>query len=256
LPTPIEHLNVAEQLLSPLTLPETIRSQLDQNEAVRGAFFFGHIAPDVQVISRQPRKATHFFTIPPTNRRPAHAQMLAAYPQLAQPCALPAVQAAFVVGYISHLLLDECWVREVFHPVFGPEQTWGGWRERLLLHNVLRAWLDRRDLARLRNGIGGLLRQARPNGWLPFATDADLCRWRDLVADQFVPGANIRTVQVFADRARISSAEFLSLLETGAMEERIFRRISLAELDRFHDRALNRTRDLIVHYCSGCAGAG
>ena len=156
MPTPIEHLTVAEQLLSPLNLPEAIRSQLDQNEAVRGAFFLGHIAPDVQVVNRQPRKATHFFAIPPTSRRPAYAQMLAAHPQLAQPRALPAVQAAFVVGYISHLLLDECWVREVFRPVFGPQQTWGDWRERLLLHNVLRAWLDRRGLPSLRNGIGDL----------------------------------------------------------------------------------------------------
>jgi hypothetical protein len=254
LPTPIEHLMVAQQMLSSLFSPEAIISRLGKNEAVRGAFFFGHIAPDVQVISHQPRAVTHFFTLPLTSRRPAYEQMLATHPDLARPRALSADRAAFLAGYLSHLLLDECWVREVFQPIFGPQQTWGDWRERLLLHNVLRAWLDRRDRHCLQDGVGGLLRQAEPCGWLPFVTDADLCRWRDLVADQLSPGAEIRTVEIFAHRARIPPTEFLALLEPRAMEERIFNRVPLIELDRLHERAVVHTGDLVGRYMNGCAG--
>jgi hypothetical protein len=253
LPTPIEHLAVAQQMLSSLLLPEAATSQLEQDETVRGAFFFGHIAPDVQVISHQPREVTHFFTVPLTNRRPAYARMLAAHPRLARPSTLPADQAAFLAGYLSHLLLDECWVRKVFQPVFGLKQTWGNWRERLLLHNALRAWLDRRDRRRLPGGIGDLLRQAEPYDWLPFVTDANLRRWRDLVADQFAPGAEIRTVEIFAHRAEIPPTEFLALLESDAMEKRIFSRIPLAELDRLHERAIVHSGNLVVRYMNGCA---
>ena len=253
MPTPVEHLVIAERILaSPVPLT-SIHVQLEQDETVRGAFFFGHIAPDVQVISRQPRDATHFFAIPPTNRCPAYERMLTAHPRLAQPSRLSAAQSAFIVGYMSHLLLDEYWVREVFYPVFGPEQTWSDRRERLLLHNVLRAWLDRRDLPRLRDGMGGLLRSARPDDWLPFAADADLCRWRDLVADQLQPGAAIRTVEIFANRARVPDTEFLALLDPRVMDERVFSHISVAELERFHARAVARTHDLTVRYLSGCA---
>jgi hypothetical protein len=253
LPTPIQHLVIAEQILASPVVPQAMRARLDENEDVRSAFFFGHIAPDVQVISRQPRETTHFFTLPLTNRRPAYERMLAAHPSLAHPSALPAAQAAFLTGYIAHLLLDELWVREIFEPVFGPNQTWGEWRKRLLLHNVLRAWLDRRDQPRLRSDISDLLRQTQPTGWLPFASDADLCRWRDLVADQFKPGAAIRTVEIFANRARIPNAEFLALLEPDIMEERVLNRISLTELRQFYTRAVARTHDLIIRYLNGCA---
>jgi hypothetical protein len=253
LPTPIEHLAIAEQMLASPALPEGIRIQLDRDEAVRGAFFFGNIAPDVQMVSGQPRDATHFFSLPPTNNYPAYVEMLRLHPLLAQPARLPAAHAAFLAGYLAHLLLDECWVREVFYPVFGPEQTWGERQERFLLHNVLRAWLDRRDFPRLRDGIGDLLRQAKPCHWLSFAPDSDLNRWRDVVADQFVPGADIRTVAIFALRARVPDDEFLALLEPDVIEERIFRRIPLAELDRFRDGVAGRTHELIIRYFSGCA---
>ena len=253
MPTPIEHLAIAERTLASPALPEAIHIQLDRNEAVRGAFFFGNIAPDVQVVSGQPRDATHFFSLPPTNSYPAYIEMLKLHPLLAQPGKLPSAHAAFLAGYLSHLLLDECWVREVFYPVFGPQQTWGDRRERFLLHNVLRAWLDRRDFPRLRDGIGGLLRRVKPGNWLSFAPDNDLSRWRDVVADQFIPGAGIRTVEIFAHRAHVPDDEFLALLEPDVIDERIFRRIPLAELDRFRDRVVSLTRELIIRYLSGCA---
>ena len=256
MPTPIAHLIVAEHILASPNLPETIRAGLDGNDALRSAYFFGHIAPDVQVVSRQPREATHFFILTPAAHQWAYAKMLAAHPGLAQPEDLPPLQAAFLAGYLSHLLLDELWVRRVFRPIFGPQQNWAEKRERLLLHNVLRAWLDRRDLHCLRDGVGQLLRLAKPQAWLPFANDTELSRWRDIVAEQLAPGAGIRTVEIFANRSRISDSEFLALLEPAVMEKRIFDRVNLYELDRFHDAAVLRTLDLTGRYLNGCAVRG
>lgn len=253
MPTPVEHLRIAEQILASPSLPEAIRSRLDQDEAVRGAYFFGHIAPDVQVISRQPRETTHFFTVPLTDQRAGYKKILMTYPWLSRPSNLPAAQSAFLTGYLSHLLLDEYWVREVFQPVFGSQQMWGDWRERLLLHNVLRTWLDRRDLPQLQDGIGDRLRYAEPKDWLPFAADADLRRWRDLVADQLAPGAEVKTVEIFADRARIPHNEFLVLLEPGAMKARVFSRIPLAKIECFRERAFTHTHRLTLRYLNGCA---
>jgi hypothetical protein len=252
LPTPIKHLRIAERVLVSGTLPGALCEQMERDDAVWGAFFFGHIAPDVQVISRQTRESTHFFALPPTNRRPAFEVMLATYPHLAQTAALPPAQVAFLAGYLSHLLLDEFWVRDIFFPLFGPGQIWGEQRERILLHNVLRTWLAQRDLPQLQDGIGDLLRKAEPKDWLPFAKDVHLRHWRDLVADQFAPGAEIRTVEIFANRARIPNSEFLALLEPKPMQERIFSRIPLAEVDRFYDRAFAHTQEFTVSYLNGC----
>src|SRR5512147_2420190 len=51
-PTPIQHIILAEQLLSDATLPAPLRDEL---RAQRGAFLFGNTAPDVQVVSNQLR---------------------------------------------------------------------------------------------------------------------------------------------------------------------------------------------------------
>jgi hypothetical protein len=224
---------------------------LEQSPAVQGAFFFGNIAPDVQVVNHKPRESTHFYTLPPSNHGMGYERLLTTHPALARPCHLPAPHAAFLAGYIVHLVFDELWVREIF-AVFGPGSEWENWQERLLFHNVLRAWLDEPALGHLRGDIGALLRQAQPNGWLPFAADADLCHWRDLVAEQFVPGASIRTVKVFAERAKISTAAFRRLLESQVTRERIFRHISVDELEAFHARAVTRSRDLITRYLKSC----
>ena len=103
-----------------------------------------------------------------------------------------------------------------------------------------------------RDGIGDLLRRAEPDDWLPFASDADLGRWRDRVADQFAPGAAIRTVEIFANRARIPDHDFLALLEVDVMAERIFNRIPLTQLDHLYEQAVVRTTDLMVRYFNGC----
>ena len=75
--------------------------------------------------------------------------MFSEYPQLAHAQSLSVQQAAFIAGYCTHLLIDQTWIWEVFHPYFGSRARWGDLSERLFLHNVLRAHLDRRDYARL-----------------------------------------------------------------------------------------------------------
>ena len=69
MPTPIQHLAIAEQLLRDSTLPGAIRDRLLEQ---RGAFLFGNTAPDVQTVSGQLRETTHFFDIPLRSNEPAH----------------------------------------------------------------------------------------------------------------------------------------------------------------------------------------
>ena len=191
MPTPVQHLVIAEALLADRRLPDPAHALLD---AQRAAFLFGNTAPDVQTVSGQPREATHFFHVPLRSGRPAHALLFEAHPNLARPERLLPSHSAFLAGYIAHLLLDVTWLRSVFTPVFGPDAGWGHFRDRLFLHNVLRAWCDRRDQTRLAPGAGESLAGVTPDHWLPFTGDEQLRRWRDVLVEQFTPGATIRTV--------------------------------------------------------------
>ena len=206
MPTPFTHLAVAAELAASGALPPEVAGAWP-------AFLLGNIAPDVQVLSGQPREATHFFPVPLNSAPPAEEVLFAQHPGLARLGALPPAQAVFVAGYLAHLVFDQLWVRMIFEPVFGPEQTWGeGFKERLYLHNVLRAHWDAQDLARLTPATAADLAAAAPREWLPFVADADLAGWRDLVAEQLAESGTSRTVEVFAARMRADPAAFAALL--------------------------------------------
>jgi Zinc dependent phospholipase C len=263
MPTPIQHLVIADDVLADPALPSAARASLAEQ---RDAFLFGAIAPDVQSVSGQTREATHFFALPPpsppekrgaggdlwTDTRPAHQVMFAWYPMLVRAAELSPARAAFVAGYISHLALDELWIANVFGPHFGLEAEWGTFRERLLIHNVLRTWLDQRDQSRLNNGISESLTRVEPQGWLPFVGDEYLRVWRDLIAEELRPGATVRTVEVFAQRLHVPPAEFLRVLESpGEMQRQVFSHLPPRCVEKFYADAQEASVRSIMEYLGG-----
>lgn len=249
MPTPIQHLVMADDILADAALLPAARDRL---VAQRGAFLLGTIAPDAQSVSGQTREATHFFTPPSADPRPAHEVMLVEYPQLARANKLPPAQAAFIAGYIQHLTLDELWIEHVFGPHFGMGVEWGTFRERLLIHNILRTWLDQRDRVRLNCSTSAALLRVEPHGWLPFVSDAHLTAWRDEIALQLRPGAPVHTVKVFAARLNVPPAEFRRILESpDDMQRRVFAHLSPNSLARFYADALQVSVRRITDYVGG-----
>src|SRR5688572_7517215 len=102
MPNAHTHLAAVNDLLSDSDLLNAA-SWLHDPEA-QAAFLLGSISPDVRVISGQKREATHFFDIPPVDNTAAQDAMLAAYPTLHAAQCLSRTQAAFVAGYITHLV--------------------------------------------------------------------------------------------------------------------------------------------------------
>jgi hypothetical protein len=245
MPTPFNHLAMAEDVLADPALGEVARHILGNQ---RGAFLFGNTAPDVQVVSGQSREATHFFNIPRTDDTPGQVTMFRQYPELADPETMTGSKAAFLAGYLCHLTLDELWLDRIFGPYFIQIEAWGDFRRRLMLHNVLRTHLDRLDLARLPENTERHMRQAVPDTWLPFTADPYLLRWRDEIADQLLPGASSRTVEVFAKRMRMPPEELEAYLEPGFMADTIFRYLPEIQLQAFQDKGRERSVQVINDY--------
>ncbi|HIE38026.1 MAG TPA: hypothetical protein EYP77_02975 [Anaerolineae bacterium] len=245
MPTPVNHLIMAQETIESGWLTPSAQHLL---EAERGPFLLGHTAPDVQTVSGRPRHETHFYTIPPGDDAPAHRALLAAYPELGRRDRLTPSRAAFLAGYLAHLLVDEKWWREIFHPFFGPQAGWATWEERLFLHNVLRTWLDRQDQARLDGGEAETLRGVEPQGWLPFVRDEDLQAWRDLLVEQLRPGRAIRTAEVFAARMHLPTEAVERALESPEQMARIFRHVPPARLGTYRADALRHSAELLNEY--------
>ena len=248
MPTPFTHLAAAPEILS---CPELSPEAAAALQAEWPAFLFGNTAPDAQTVSGQPREATHFFRVPMQTAQPAGPQMMASYPALSVRPALPAAQAAFIAGYLAHLEFDQIWIRDIFQPFFGEQPVWGSFRERLYLHNVLRAAVDADDLACLGPAVAQDLTSAAPDGWLPFVDDHHLHAWRDLIADQLSSGAG-RTVEVFAKRSRVDPAEFAALLASPEqMEQRVYSHLPPGRLAAYRERALAGSARIISAYWQG-----
>lgn len=250
MPTPFYHLSIAQELLDHPGLPGNLRLALSEQ---RGAFLLGNTAPDVQVVSGQNREATHFFTLPvPPNAMPPWEQIFREHPSLADPENFSRARSAFLAGYLLHLQADWLWVKDIFIPVFGPDNAWETFRYRLYLHNVLRAYLDRQILSDLPARTGQLLQQVELQGWLPFVGDQHLRAWQDHLAEQLQPGADIQTVEVFASRQGISPARYYQLLESETrMDEEVFSRIPRRRLLEYRLQLLEANLELLQSYLSG-----
>ncbi len=255
MPTPFYHLSLAQEILHHADLSTASRLLLEEN---LGAFLLGNIAPDVQVVSGQPRAETHFFDLPlKSNSLPPWQQMLRNYPSL-QPTALMAdEQKAFLLGYLCHLQADWRWVQQIFVPIFGLHNTWGTFEQRLIYHNVLRAYLDEQILPTLPPEWGYSLERATPCGWMPFVADGNLTQWRDLIAAQLKPGSKIATAEVFAARQGLAVDEFARLVHSPKLlQEAVFSRLPLTQLTVFRQQIVAESVRLIQEPLSDRFGLG
>lgn len=247
MPTPFYHLSIAQELINTKCLPTETQCLITEHFS---SFLFGNTAPDVQVLSGQERKATHFFSLPlKLDYQPPWELLLLAHPNLSEPECLTPSQVAFIVGYLCHIQADWIWIRDIFVPVFGPEKTWSTFSQRLYLHNVLRAYLDQQVLPVLPAETGQELMQAEPVNWLPFIAEADLRQWQTYLADQLLPGARARTVEVFTSRHGSTSQEFSFILSSEKrMNQAIFSRLTRQQINDYRQKLLTSSKQLICEY--------
>jgi len=252
-PTPFYHLNVAEALLAHSNLLYEIKSLID---TYRFAFLFGHVAPDVQVVSGQARESTHFYAIPtrPEDILPWE-RMLNKNSSLAcvEQCGLE--QAVFVAGYQCHLQADWFWARQIFEPYFGPGSHWKTFRERLYLHNVLRSYLDYQVVESLTSETCFGLARVKPKSWLTFVELSHLEAWRDFLANQLKPGAPIHTVEVFASRQGVSVDNYLRILNAeDEMQLHVFDYLPRQLLETYRRGVLTGNVKLLNEYLAKYVG--
>ena len=155
------------------------RLRLPEIEADRGAFYLGSTAPDIRVITRMDRNVTHFFELDDLGDQDSVAKMFAEHPVLATPNGLDVATTAFIAGYLTHLVLDESFISEVYRPHFGalsgqPEDPRANVLDRALQYELDRRDREDRDaMEQIRSAIAS----TRPPGGIPFIADEHLVEW-------------------------------------------------------------------------------
>lgn len=244
------HLDAAERILQhPALSPELAR----QLTSLWPQFYLGNIAPDVQALNGMAREATHFYKVPPDLSITPTERMLRAFPELADAGALPPAQAAFLAGYQAHLLLDMVWLTEVAAPLFFFNRAWDDVdiQTRRVGHFIMLTYLDQGSRGRLPADAGATLSAANGAGMTPFVPDADMAGWQRMIATQLMPGAALRTVEIYAERLRMTPTAFAACLNDPAwMEQQLFGRVDPAQVKRSLAAGIDASIELIADYLS------
>ncbi len=251
MPTPFQHLVYAQALLTDPALPVSARENLSRESH---AYYLGNTAADVQAITGQRRCETHFYHLVDLATVRPYVALLTAWPHLADPYRLTPAQAAFISGYLAHLIWDEFWAREVFIPFYMDKERWIDQLDCNIHHNALRVRLDQEaEVAlRARRSPARLIQAAAPEHWLPFVTDAALCRWRDWLVAQLLDPAKVETAQVFAERMDIPVEQLQAMIPIvgGADDPAPVSGLHDA-LMRFEQRSLAESVNVLSRYWEG-----
>ncbi len=247
MPTPFYHLSLAQEILKHPDLQPAIKVILDQD---RCNFFFGKTAPDVQTVSKQDRRSTHFFKLPLGTQAPPWEYFLAQHPEYSDYKNLTSAHSAFIAGYLCHLQADYYWIKMIFWPNFAePKNNWGDLNRRLFLHNVLRAYLDEKVLKILPDAIHLCLDQVSPQSWLRFVDDQNLIRWRSLLSKQLHPDGSSKTAEVFGQRMGVKKGEIEDIITSeNKMEKEVFSHIQSKDLVKYRETILSRNLKLLTEY--------
>jgi hypothetical protein len=179
--------------------------------------------------------------------------MLAAHPSLAFASLLTPTHAAFIAGYLSHLIMDEVWLHDIVMPyIFVDDARWGTAHPRFWLYGYLMVYLERQSVGHLQHAAPILLSQAEPEGWLPFVHDRFLRAWRDQVADQIVLGGAALVTQYFAEMIGMTMEELAAITSSEErMAEEVYPIVPRDRVAGFRQCVHERAQKIIGAYLMG-----
>lgn len=164
-------------------IADAIRDDLLDDE--RGTLYLGSTAPDIRIITRWDRKLTHFFDISNFGEQSGVKALFFRHPELSKPGELQPPTISFVAGYLTHLVMDETWINQVYRPCFGERSPLGGDIRASIMDRALQYELDRarREDRPLIEHILSAIAKTELGIEINFLDEATLTRWREVVLD-------------------------------------------------------------------------
>jgi hypothetical protein len=221
-----------------------------------GSLFLGSTAPDIHILMRWERERTHFFDLHELEEQSAVAAMFQAHPALAHPGELSPPTVAFMCGYISHLVVDEIWISDVYRPFFGQSSPLAGDSRANIMDRALQYELDRQSRAdrEAMSQIVKELARPAPEPDVGFIEGGALGLWRELMVEALDRPPDWERFRFFGGRALKKASietpeafsEFVKTLPGLAAEATDY--LSRERIDAFLDKSLDRGRGAIKEY--------
>ncbi|HEX6031554.1 MAG TPA: zinc dependent phospholipase C family protein [Tepidiformaceae bacterium] len=243
-----------------MVLARDVAQSLGRETLQRGAgpYLLGATTPDIRVITRQDRFSTHYFDLNGPDHQDSVGQFLKANIQLVDQSLLNDETRAFVAGYISHLAMDEEYIRGVYRRFFAQHDELGGKiranvMDRLLQFDMERTYGD----PEVKHAISEALACTVETIDCGFVDTETLERWRQVSADIAVRNMDWERMRgMIANHLRYAGLEEGETL-TGFLDslpellDETIAHITDAEVAGFVDRATSVAAEAVERYLCG-----
>ena len=131
------HIDIAHRAAERLAHPT-----LDAN---MGCFLFGSTSPDIRVITRRRREVYHFAELDFEALGSGIEGLFSTHPGLKRTGEHNEQTVAFVCGYLTHLIVDESWIVDMYRPYFGNREVFRDSAKGNVYDRALQLELDRQS---------------------------------------------------------------------------------------------------------------
>ena len=164
------HLFIAQSALN-----EIKDNSIHQYEAF---YLLGSTAPDIKALSKTPREQSHFVELNSfKNIGDGSKYLLEQNPYIKS---VKGIHKAFWSGYISHLILDETWIINMYRTKFANAVGDTNHDYLQIMDRATQLHLDKISYAHNENWVK-LLREINCEIQIPFIPSADLKDWTDFL---------------------------------------------------------------------------
>lgn len=244
------HLTLARELANDL---RSMRIDAD-----RGAYYLGATTPDIRALTRWDRERTHFFSLADFGQQSGVHRLFDEQPALRDAAALDAPTAAFVAGYISHLVLDEDYICEIYRPLFGERSALSGEALADVMDKALQWDIERveRDDAERADEIRRALAETAVEVNVGFIAPEVLHQWRDVTLDVFSATPSVERLVRFLGR-RMPGLQFASEADAARFVDsvpeilrRTWEHVGAERVQEYLQGSRRRARDAMKDYLS------
>jgi hypothetical protein len=244
------HMTIARDLANDLRAPVV--------DAERGAYYLGATTPDIRVLTRWDREQTHFFRLDDFHEQSGVHRLFEQEPALRDASTLDPQTAAFLAGYISHLVMDEDYICRIYRPLFGERSDLRDDPLANVMDKALQFDLDRSDRedGTRCTEIRQALKEAAVEVNVNFIARETLLSWRDISVDVISAAPAWERFSRIASRylaaAGIDGEEGLARFMEGvpALLRRTWQHVGEERVREYLRDGKSRARDAIKEYLS------
>lgn len=145
------------------------------------AYMLGSTSPDIRAITKKNRSVYHFVELDFKSVGEGISNLKSQYPKWKNLSTCDDETKAFMMGYVSHLVLDETYITKVFRPYFMNNDIFPIIPERLIWDRVFQLFLDIKYWDDKLKVNSSLLADYSVNIDVDFMVNEPVEEWKDLM---------------------------------------------------------------------------